>query len=109
MSDNTCDVPPEGWRCTRDRGHEGPCGVVQEADSHGYLEIGEVIEDEAWTGWRVTATGSWNALAGAKVYIQTLDKVRLSPAQWADVYYFARAVELPEFIARAQEVFEKGT
>jgi len=33
---------------------------------------------------------------------------KLSPSQWADVYYFARAVELPEFIARAQEVFEKA-
>ena len=28
-----------------------------------------------------------------------------TPAQWADVYYFARAVEIVEFIERAREVF----
>lgn len=24
----TCTVPPAGWRCTRDAGHEGPCAAV---------------------------------------------------------------------------------
>lgn len=37
------------------------------------------------------------------------EEVSLSPSQWADVYYFARAVELPEFIARAQKVFAEAT
>lgn len=23
-----CDVPPEGWKCTREKGHEGPCAAV---------------------------------------------------------------------------------
>lgn len=23
-----CDVPPHGWECTRERGHEGPCAAV---------------------------------------------------------------------------------
>lgn len=23
-----CDRPPIGWRCTRGRGHEGPCAAV---------------------------------------------------------------------------------
>ena len=31
--------------------------------------------------------------------------VGLSPAQWVDVYYFARSVDLPDFIERAQKVF----
>lgn len=22
-----CDVPPPGWRCTRERGHDGPCAA----------------------------------------------------------------------------------
>lgn len=26
-----CDVPPEGWRCTRARGHLGPCAAVPRA------------------------------------------------------------------------------
>lgn len=29
MSTKQCDLPPEGWRCTRDAGHEGPCAAVQ--------------------------------------------------------------------------------
>jgi hypothetical protein len=24
-----CDVPPLGWRCTRAKGHEGPCAAVE--------------------------------------------------------------------------------
>jgi hypothetical protein len=48
------------------------------------------------------------AMDGAQVFIADESSVTLGPAQWADVYYFARAVELPEFISRAQEVFEKG-
>jgi hypothetical protein len=48
------------------------------------------------------------AMDGAKIYVIDDKTVTLSPAQWADVYYFARAVELPEFLTRAQEVFEKG-
>ena len=23
-----CDLPPTGWRCTRDKGHDGPCACV---------------------------------------------------------------------------------
>ena len=25
-----CLVPPAGWRCTRRRGHDGPCAAVQD-------------------------------------------------------------------------------
>jgi hypothetical protein len=24
-----CDIPPEGWVCTRVKGHEGPCAATQ--------------------------------------------------------------------------------
>lgn len=27
----TCSVPPPGWRCTRDEGHDGPCAAVASA------------------------------------------------------------------------------
>jgi len=23
----SCDVPPEGWYCTRPKGHDGPCAA----------------------------------------------------------------------------------
>lgn len=34
------------------------------------------------------------------------EKESLSPAKWVDVYYFARSVDLPEFIERVQKVFD---
>ncbi len=27
MNNNTCNIPPEGWWCSRDKGHEGPCAA----------------------------------------------------------------------------------
>lgn len=27
--DERCEVPPEGWTCTRVRGHDGPCAAVE--------------------------------------------------------------------------------
>ncbi len=24
-----CQVPPPGWRCTREPGHEGPCAAIE--------------------------------------------------------------------------------
>jgi hypothetical protein len=32
-----CEVPPEGWVCSRDRGHDGTCA----ATSVGNCELGE--------------------------------------------------------------------
>lgn len=29
MNTNQCTIPPKGWRCTRDAGHEGPCAAVK--------------------------------------------------------------------------------
>lgn len=26
----SCDLPPEGWYCTREKGHEGPCAAYPE-------------------------------------------------------------------------------
>ena len=25
---NLCDVPPNGWKCSRERGHDGPCAAI---------------------------------------------------------------------------------
>jgi hypothetical protein len=40
---------------------------------------------------------------------QADEAVTLTPAQWADVYYFARASEIGEFVTRAQEVFDAAS
>lgn len=29
MRGEECDLPPRGWRCTRSKGHEGPCAAVE--------------------------------------------------------------------------------
>ena len=29
-NENPCEVPPEGWFCTRKKGHDGPCAAVPE-------------------------------------------------------------------------------
>lgn len=29
LADDECDVPPFGWRCTRAKGHTGPCAAVE--------------------------------------------------------------------------------
>lgn len=26
--DEACDIPPEGWHCTREKGHDGPCATL---------------------------------------------------------------------------------
>ncbi len=36
------------------------------------------------------------------------DAAPLTPSQWADVYYFARAVELAEFLGRVDDVFTQA-
>ena len=28
-----CLLPPSGWYCTRERGHDGPCAAVEHADT----------------------------------------------------------------------------
>ena len=25
---DSCDIPPEGWQCSREKGHEGPCAAT---------------------------------------------------------------------------------
>ena len=29
-----CDVPPEGWECSRERGHSGPCAASETNHDH---------------------------------------------------------------------------
>ncbi len=81
--------------------------------SVGTLRIHKDDECEFGHSYDVVATFPGHerlgAMDGAQIYIESESSVKLSPAQWADVYYFARAADLPEFLARAQEGFEKAT
>lgn len=35
-----CDVPPLGWRCTRGKGHGGPCAAVECPEDVALVERG---------------------------------------------------------------------
>lgn len=42
--ENQCDKPPEGWECTREAGHEGPCAAVEiEEELHSFT-TGELYQ-----------------------------------------------------------------
>lgn len=43
---------------------------------------------------------------GTLLYAAPPAQAAVTPAQWCDIYYFARAVEIDEFIRRAQAVFD---
>lgn len=43
-----CAVPPDGWRCSRERGHEGPCAATPKApatDAGEVERLGAIIKD----------------------------------------------------------------
>lgn len=47
-----CNLPPEGWHCTRERGHEGPCAARPDDESF-FRFLWEA------TVWRFGKTGAW--------------------------------------------------
>lgn len=52
---NTCKVPPEGWYCTRESGHSGPCAAYPD----GFDETN--IEDYFLTGLGTFNTKDWTS------------------------------------------------
>lgn len=72
--DFECDMPPFGWRCTRGKGHEGPCAAVQAPDDIDWMQRGMArlreaeqasapraasgsAEPDAWLAEQFTPTG----------------------------------------------------
>lgn len=54
---NACTIPPEGWRCTRERGHEGPCAAVPTQQYGEGGELGKRLLSEAAVGAARRAVG----------------------------------------------------
>lgn len=52
---NPCDLPPEGWTCSRGKGHDGPCAARRPSRWDGVPELVDQITDEE--GATVTFTG----------------------------------------------------
>lgn len=39
MTTEQCNIPPKGWRCIREPGHDGPCAAMPVSDRDGLPEI----------------------------------------------------------------------
>lgn len=51
-----CQLPPEGWACTRASGHEGPCAAVPD-DHDGYTDKEEAIYQRGLEDGKLVARG----------------------------------------------------
>lgn len=72
-SERVCDVPPEGWYCTRPRGHEGPCAAwpelsaqadraeAQDAAVGGLLALEALAKAATGGEWRRDENTVWGA------------------------------------------------
>ena len=68
VQDEECDVPPFGWRCTREKDHEGPCAAVESPEDKSFVERGmRRIRDAEDAGrYRLLKRGQhWSVIDGA--------------------------------------------
>lgn len=66
--DSECEIPPLGWRCTRTRGHDGPCAAVESPEDKAFVERGmRRIRDAEDAGrYRLLKRGQhWSVIDGA--------------------------------------------
>lgn len=49
-----CDKAPKGWRCSREKDHDGPCAVYQVRGRWGRLmdAVGEALGEAMFGGGR---------------------------------------------------------
>jgi hypothetical protein len=45
-----CDRPPEGWYCTRDKGHEGPCAAHPASEPKALTALHKELGQLRWMG-----------------------------------------------------------
>lgn len=48
MSKSICDKPPEGWICSRENGHKGPCAAYEELE---YIDT-KVLKNDGFSADR---------------------------------------------------------
>lgn len=48
MSKETCDVPPEGWWCSREKGHEPPC-AARPINRRPITHVAMRFRDQIWS------------------------------------------------------------
>jgi hypothetical protein len=65
-----CDLPPEGWYCTRDKGHEGPCAAyATEQQPAQSAEQDELL----LAAKEVLANGHQHDVGGGDVFVGTCE------------------------------------
>lgn len=63
MTDKVCTVPPSGWACKRDAGHDGPCAAVPVVD---YFSLLHMVEGDDFYGELVHSVVKHHINIGAK-------------------------------------------
>lgn len=109
---NSCCVPPQGWLCTRQSGHDGPCAVIaddkeRELVSRGMSRLSEPVKQEPvavvkrQVGNSLVVHITGNVSAGDLLYtrpVRTKDLTDDEIAKWfgaateGSLISFARAV-----------------
>jgi hypothetical protein len=47
-----CTVPPDGWWCSREKGHDGPCAARPKTETCFVVDVdGEPVRVHGTTGW----------------------------------------------------------
>jgi hypothetical protein len=77
-----CQIPPQGWYCTRQAGHDGPCAAVPEP-------LYEIVakQDGTWlhlNGERFKACIRLESLIESGIGAQALEQVRAALSRTGD-------------------------
>lgn len=52
----SCKVPPPGWLCTREEGHEGPCAAISEKPATN-IHLSQAFADGFLAGFDASGEG----------------------------------------------------
>ncbi len=88
-----CDVPPTGWKCSRESGHEGPCAASRDMPYDEYV-------DRALCVVRIV-TEEWESTTCPAVKI---DWVHLTPAEFRSLLADAWMAGLSHSLKLIEEV-----
>lgn len=113
---NRCTVPPEGWFCTRDSGHDGPCAALPKAPET-LIDLKEAaqraeMKAEAERLWPSTHAQHGVLLDQIKELHAEVERLRtlIEPAEWTgwdqidSIYEEARLLRRERDAERAEVV-----
>ncbi|WOB06517.1 hypothetical protein [Piscinibacter gummiphilus] len=105
-----CNVPPPGWRCTRQAGHDGPCAAIEalpwwrppfpaiEAAKVRFADVWDALFGKLEVFFKVEYDGSWFICEARDVRdwvceggpaIYTVTEVRMTRRQFNNLPEFA--------------------